>query len=159
VLHYFGSKDQLFATSLELPVNPATIIRRVFDETEGNVGEMVVRTLLTVWDADVGGAQFIAALRSATSDGFVHDTVREFIHNSILSAFADSIEGEDSSLRGSLIATQSRNSPVALAQRSIGTRCPRIGDVESQDLLSGTAAIGLGIGMHVTTCVRNRSHT
>ena len=44
VMHYFGSKEQLFAASLELPVNPATIIRQIFDEAENDTGETVVRT-------------------------------------------------------------------------------------------------------------------
>jgi hypothetical protein len=50
-----------------------------------------------VWDAD-SGSQLIVALRSATAVGSVHAMVREFIHQSILSALADSIEGEDSAL-------------------------------------------------------------
>lgn len=105
VMHYFGSKEQLFAASLELPVNPATLFRQVFEETETNVGAAIVRTVLTVWDSDAGGSQFIAALRSATAVGPVHDTVREFIHHSILQAIADAIEGEDAALRSSLIAS------------------------------------------------------
>jgi AcrR family transcriptional regulator len=105
VMHYFGTKEQLFAASLDLPVNPATIIRQVFEENRTGTGEAVVRTLLTVWDAD-SGSQLIVALRSATAVGSVHAMVREFIHQSILSALADSIDGEDSALRASLIASQ-----------------------------------------------------
>ncbi len=105
VMHYFGSKEQLFAASLDLPVNPATVIRQVFEENKTETGEAIVRTLLTVWDAD-SGSQLIAALRSSTAVGSVHEMVREFIHQSILRAFADSIEGEDSVLRASLIASQ-----------------------------------------------------
>jgi AcrR family transcriptional regulator len=105
VMHYFGTKEQLFAASLDLPVNPATIIRQIFEENRTGTGEAVVRTLLTVWDAD-SGSQLIVALRSATAVGSVHAMVREFIHQSILSALADSIEGEDAALRASLIASQ-----------------------------------------------------
>ena len=104
-MHYFGSKEQLFAASLELPVNPATVIRQVFEENKADTGEAIVRTLLTVWDAD-SGSQLIAALRSATAVGPVHDMVREFIHKSILRSLTDSLEGEDSALRASLIASQ-----------------------------------------------------
>lgn len=104
VMHYFGSKEQLFAASLDLPVNPATVIREVFDENQTERGEAIVRTLLTVWDADSGG-QLVAALRSATAAEPVHEMVQEFIHQSILRALADSIEGEDSALRASLMGS------------------------------------------------------
>ena len=105
VMHYFGSKEQLFAASLELTVNPATIIRQVFEENGTDTGEAMVRTLLSVWDSD-SGSQLIAALRSATAVGPVHEMVREFIQQSILRALDDSIEGEDSAVRASLIASQ-----------------------------------------------------
>ena len=105
VMHYFGSKEQLFAASLDLPVNPAMVIRQVFEENQTDTGEAIVRTLLTVWDTD-SGSQLVAALRSATAVEPVHEMVREFIHQSILRAIADSIEGEDSALHASLIGSQ-----------------------------------------------------
>jgi len=76
-MHYFGSKERLFVASLELPVNPATVMRQVFETADGDVGETLVRTLLTVWDGGVESSQFIAALRSATSVGAINDTVRD----------------------------------------------------------------------------------
>lgn len=106
VMHYFGSKEQLFAASLELPVNPATVMRQVFEATDCDVGETLIRTVLAVWDADVGGGQFVAALRSATSVGPISETVREFIHRSILQTIADALEGPSADLRASLIASQ-----------------------------------------------------
>jgi AcrR family transcriptional regulator len=106
VMHYFGSKEQLFAASLELPVNPATVMRQVFEATDCDIGEILIRTMLTVWDTDVGGGQFIAALRSATSVGPINETVREFIHRSILETIADALEGPGADLRASLIASQ-----------------------------------------------------
>ncbi len=106
VMHYFGSKEQLFAASLELPVNPATVMRQVFEATDCDIGEILIRTMLTVWDTDVGGGQFIAALRSATSVGPINETVREFIHRSILQTIADALEGPGADLRASLIASQ-----------------------------------------------------
>ncbi len=106
VMHYFGSKEQLFAASLELPVNPATMMRSVFEETEGDVGATLVRTMISVWDTDVGSSQLIAALRSATSVGPMHDTVREFIHRSIVQGLAAEISGPEADLRASLAASQ-----------------------------------------------------
>lgn len=148
VMHYFGSKDQLFAASLELPVNPATIIRQIFDEAENDTGETVVHTLLTVWDTDVGGSQFIAALRSATAGGSVHDAVREFIYRSIVHAFADSIEGDDAELRASLIASQLVGLLVGryllcfpeLVEASVDDLARRIGP--TVDRYAGTTALG-----------------
>lgn len=105
VLHYFGSKEQLFAAGLDLPLNPATMVRAVFDEGGSEVGERLVATMLTVWD-DEPGSQLLAALRSATAEGPVHDTVREFLHTSVLAAIGDALHGPDAELRAGLIASQ-----------------------------------------------------
>ncbi len=143
VMHYFRSKEQLFAASLELPVNPATVIRQVFEEHDVDTGATLVRTLLSIWDADVGGSHFIAALRSATSDGPVHDTVSEFIHRSILVALADAVDGADAELRASLAASQL----VGLLVGRYVLKIQPLADAHPDDL---AAAIGPTLDRYLT---------
>ncbi len=106
VMHYFGSKDHLFATSLELPVNPADLIKRIGASGPDRFGERLVHTLLETWDGLADRSPLVAALRTAMGSGPVAETLREYVTTSIVGSFSDILEGEDASFRGVLIGTQ-----------------------------------------------------
>ena len=50
VHHYFGTKDQLFAASLELPMDPTLIAPALLADGLDGLGERLVRTFLGIWD-------------------------------------------------------------------------------------------------------------
>jgi AcrR family transcriptional regulator len=107
VLHYFESKEQLFVATLELPVNPAGMIRQIVDTVPpAELGEYLVATLLEIWDGDTDRNALVAALRSAVAGGEVADRVREFISTAMLTAFAERLPGPDQRLRAALIGSQ-----------------------------------------------------
>lgn len=106
VMHYFGSKDQLFAASLELPVNPPDLIREMASEGPSGFGERLVGTLVDVWDGLADRSPLVAALRTAMGTGPVADTLRQYVTTSIVGSFTELLEGEDAPLRGTLIGTQ-----------------------------------------------------
>ena len=105
VLHYFGSKEQLFAESLDVPVSPAMVMREVFASSEGSVGQTLLLTMLTYWDASANTNSFVAVLRSATGEGRVNDLVREFFEATILATLEEHMEGPDAPLRAALAAS------------------------------------------------------
>jgi AcrR family transcriptional regulator len=107
VLHYFGSKEQLFVATLQVPVNPAAILRDVLDDAEpGRMGERLVSTMLGVWDATAHRSPLIAVLRSVAGEGPVADMVRQFIERTVIAAFADRLPGPEAQLRATLIGSQ-----------------------------------------------------
>ena len=107
VLHYFGTKEQLFVATLHVPVNPAAIVRGILDDTEpGQMGERLIATMLSVWDATAHRNPLIAVLRSVAGEGPVADTVRQFIERSIIAAFAERLPGPEPQLRAVLIGSQ-----------------------------------------------------
>jgi AcrR family transcriptional regulator len=106
VMHYFGSKDQLFATSLELPVNPADLIRELGAGGSEGFGERLVGTLLETWDGLGDRSPLVAALRTAMGTGPVAETLRQYVTTSVVGSFTELLEGEDASFRGALIGTQ-----------------------------------------------------
>ena len=107
VLHYFGTKEQLFVATLHVPVNPAAIVRGILDDTEpGQMGERLIATMLGVWDATAHRNPLIAVLRSVAGEGPVADTVRQFIERSIIAAFAERLPGPEPQLRAVLIGSQ-----------------------------------------------------
>ena len=106
VNHWFGSKEGLFAQSvLQLPFDPADILRRLLDGSVEQAGERIIRTFVTVWDA-TGGGTFAALIRSVTSHQEVADALRSFFINAIFKNLLTEIGAEDRDLRATLCATQ-----------------------------------------------------
>lgn len=107
VLHYFGSKEQLFVATLHVPVNPAVILRDTLDTAEPqHMGERLVATMLEVWDQTAHRDPLVAVLRSVAGEGPIADTVRQFIDRSIIATLAERLPGPEARLRGVLIGSQ-----------------------------------------------------
>ncbi len=106
VMHYFGSKEQLFAECLDVPVSPAVVLRETLAQADGPFGTTLLATMLAIWDDEENTSAFVAVLRSATGEGAVHDMVREFIEASVLEALEAHLAGPDAQLRAGLIASQ-----------------------------------------------------
>lgn len=107
VLHYFGSKEQLFVATLHVPVNPAAVLREVLDDAgPGRMGERLVATMLGVWDATSHRDPLIAVLRSVAGEGPVADTIRQFLERSVIATLAARLPGPEAQLRGVLIGSQ-----------------------------------------------------
>jgi len=106
VNHWFGGKEGLFAQSvLQLPFDPAEILKRLMDGPVEEAGERIIRTFVTVWDA-TGGGTFAALIRSVTSQPEVANALRSFFINAIFKNLLTEIGAEQRELRATLCATQ-----------------------------------------------------
>ncbi|MDR3659767.1 MAG: TetR family transcriptional regulator [Mycobacterium sp.] len=63
VHHYFGTKQQLFAAAVHIPVDPMVVLGPLRDTPIDELGRTLPSLLLPIWDSELG-AGFIAALRS-----------------------------------------------------------------------------------------------
>lgn len=106
VMHYFGSKDRLFAASLDFPVNPSDLIMEMLSGGAAGFGERVVGTLVDTWDGLADRSPLIAALRTAMGTGPLADGLRRYVARSIVGSFTSLLESEDAAFRGALIGTQ-----------------------------------------------------
>jgi AcrR family transcriptional regulator len=106
VHHYFGSKDDLFAACLELPVDPSALLPQVIGDGGAGVGARVVRTFLGVWDATPGQGPMLALLRSAVSDERAAASLRDLLARVALGPVARAIAPDRPELRAALAATQ-----------------------------------------------------
>ncbi|WP_067697624.1 TetR/AcrR family transcriptional regulator [Nocardia jejuensis] len=68
VHHYFGTKQQLFTAALEFPVDPDVILTQIAAVPLEQLGETIVRAVLTVWDSPAG-VQAVAAFRTLIGSG------------------------------------------------------------------------------------------
>jgi AcrR family transcriptional regulator len=63
VHHYFGTKEQLFAAAIKLPVDPMTVLVPMREIPVEELGLRLPSILLPIWDSEMG-AGLIATVRS-----------------------------------------------------------------------------------------------
>jgi AcrR family transcriptional regulator len=63
VHHYFGTKQQLFAAAIHLPIDPMTVLVPMRDTPIEELGLRLPSVLLPIWDSEMG-AGLIATVRS-----------------------------------------------------------------------------------------------
>jgi AcrR family transcriptional regulator len=63
VHHYYGTKEQLFAAAVRIPINPMDVIGPLREVSVEELGYKILSLLLPLWDSELG-AGFIATLRS-----------------------------------------------------------------------------------------------
>lgn len=107
VHHYFGTKDELFAATVNFPANPAEFVPRVLAGGAEGVGERLVRAFVSTWDSPVGAAG-VALLRSAVSSQLAARLLREFLTTQILRRVTAMLEIDpaEAPLRAALVASQ-----------------------------------------------------
>lgn len=81
VHHYFGTKEQLFAAAIQIPIDPMQIIVPMRETPVDELGLRLPSLLLPLWDSELGSG-FIATLRSMLSGNDV-SLVRSFLQEVI----------------------------------------------------------------------------
>ncbi|WP_063061246.1 TetR/AcrR family transcriptional regulator [Nocardia sienata] len=106
VHHYFGTKQQLFAAVVELPVDPEIVLRQVDAVPLDRLGETIVAAVVGLWDSPAG-AGAVALVRSLVASG---DTslARDFLLSVVLERVRQRIatDTDDGRLRVALAASQ-----------------------------------------------------
>jgi AcrR family transcriptional regulator len=87
--HFFGTKQQLFAESMNLPVDPSELVPRILEGPDDEIGERLVRAFLGIWQAPEGRAPFLAMIRSATTNDQVATMMRQFLERTVLAKVAE----------------------------------------------------------------------
>jgi AcrR family transcriptional regulator len=81
VHHYFGTKEQLFAAAVHIPINPMDVIGPLREVPVDELGHRIPSILLALWDSELG-ASFVATLRSILAGSEVN-LIRAFIQDVI----------------------------------------------------------------------------
>lgn len=81
VHHYFGTKEQLFAAAVHIPIDPMDVIGPLREVPVEELGHRIPSILLALWDSEIG-ASFIATLRSVLAGSEVN-LFRTFIQDVI----------------------------------------------------------------------------
>ncbi|HEY7202459.1 MAG TPA: TetR family transcriptional regulator [Candidatus Dormibacteraeota bacterium] len=108
VHHYYGSKADLFAAALRMPLNPRDVLLDVLDGDVDTLGERLVRRFLDIWSAEAGGIgeAVLGMLRSATTHEAAARMVREFVSREALGRVAEALDVPQARLRAALAGSQ-----------------------------------------------------
>ena len=106
VHHYFGSKADLYAATVDLGISP-TVLASVLDEVPNEqLAEHLVRLFLSVWREPGTRAGLLAILAGAMTGNRVGlDAFRDFLTDSLLAVVVPRLPGERSDLRATLAAS------------------------------------------------------
>ncbi|MDT5031573.1 MAG: hypothetical protein QOC94_1744 [Actinoplanes sp.] len=107
VHHYFGTKEKLFLACLNAPINPAELVPQAIEGPRDQMGERLIRLVLSVWDSPAGVAA-VAMFRSALSNEWTARLLREFVITQVLrkAAAEVSMNPAEAPMRAGLMATQ-----------------------------------------------------
>lgn len=81
VHHYFGTKEQLFAAAVHIPIDPMLVIGPMREVPIDELGLTLPSLLLPLWDSEMGAA-FLATLRSLLAGDGV-GLIRSFLQDVI----------------------------------------------------------------------------
>lgn len=81
VHHYFGTKTQLFAAAIHIPIDPMDVIGPLRETPVEELGYKLPSILLRLWDSELGSG-FIAMLRSILAGNEV-SLIRSFLQEVI----------------------------------------------------------------------------
>jgi AcrR family transcriptional regulator len=106
VHYFFGTKTELFAAAMQLPINPAELVQTLLAGEHELIGERLIGTFLAVWDHAATRDVFIGLLRSAVTDEQAAALLREFAVRELFGRVAAALGTADAELRASLVFSQ-----------------------------------------------------
>jgi len=106
VIHYFGSKDALFAKALELPVRPSEVFARGMAAGVEQLGATVVRTFLEAWEPPESRLRLMAMLRSALTNETAMGMIRDLLVREVFGPITQALGVPDGQLRATLVGSQ-----------------------------------------------------
>jgi len=118
VHHYFGTKQQLFAAAINLPIDPMTVLGPLREVPVDELGLALPSLLLPLWDSEMGAA-LVATLRSLLAGSDI-SLVRSFLQEVITAEVAPRVDNPPGSGRTRVQFVASQLVGVVMARYIIG---------------------------------------
>src|SRR6201996_7943676 len=106
VMHFFGSKTELFVAAIDWPFDPAEEVPRVVGTDAGGAGRRRPELCSSTGDAAEKRNPTVALLRAAMNQGAAARQLREFIELEILAPLLAALGSDKLELRANLVASQ-----------------------------------------------------
>jgi AcrR family transcriptional regulator len=106
VARFFGTKQGLFTTVVELPFDPARVVAMVLGGDRATIGERLARFVVGVLESPRGAATVTGIVRSAASEPEAARLVRERIGRDVLAPLAAGLGSDHPETRAALVGSQ-----------------------------------------------------
>jgi AcrR family transcriptional regulator len=145
VMQYFGSKDELFATVMNLGPNTMSRVSDAFSGPDDSIGERVTRAFLEVWDGDPLVSQPLQALlRAAIGNSQATIQLRDLIQKRVIDDLSPQLREGD-------MATRIEIACSMLVGIVVGRQLVQIEALVEQDREALVSYIGPGIQAVLST--------
>ena len=106
VHHYYGTKQQLFAAAIHVPIDPMDVIGPIRETPVDQIGYTLPKLLLPLWDSEAGKG-FIATIRSLLAGSEV-GLLRSFLQEVIAAEVGPRVDNPPGSgrIRVQFVASQ-----------------------------------------------------
>jgi AcrR family transcriptional regulator len=91
VHHYFDTKDGIFVEAMQLPMDPAVALPAVLAGPREEIGERLVRFVLTLTSDPQAREPVVALLRTAMANEQAVAMLREFLTQAVLGRVAEAL--------------------------------------------------------------------
>jgi AcrR family transcriptional regulator len=107
VHHYFGTKEQVFASAIEVAFAPALDASSAIEEGPlEDVGERLTRFVFGIWENPATRVPLLAIVRSAVNNDTAAAVFRRLVAAQLLGRVARRVAQPDAELRAELAAAQ-----------------------------------------------------
>ena len=106
VHHYFGTKADLFAEAIGIPLRPDIDVPGILAGPRDEIGERLIRYVLQAFEQPDIRRRGVMLLRTAIGSKLTTPLLAGFLSRELLSRVAKSLEVDDAELRASLVASQ-----------------------------------------------------
>lgn len=106
VVHFFGSKQQLFLTVMDLPFDPETVLPRILAGERALVGERFARFIVGVLEDESARSVITGIVRAAATEPEAARIVRELITRRVFGPLAAGLGADNAPLRATLVGSQ-----------------------------------------------------
>lgn len=135
VHHYFGTKADLFAEAVGIPLRPDVDVPGILAGPRQEIGERLIRYVLEAFEQPEVRRRGVMLLRTAIGSRLTTPLLAGFLSRELLSRVARSLDVDDAELRASLVASQIAGMLVAryvlrlpaLAAASVDELVARVG--------------------------------
>jgi AcrR family transcriptional regulator len=106
VVHFFGSKQQLFLAVIDLPFAPEEVLPTILAGDRDGVGKRFARFIVGVLEDASARSVVTGMVRAAASEPEAARMLRELISRRVFAAITASLGAENAELRATLVGSQ-----------------------------------------------------
>lgn len=106
VHHYFGTKADLFAEAVGIPLRPDVDVPRILAGPREGIGERLIRYVLEAFEQPEVRRRGVMLIRTALGSRVTTPLLAGFLSRELLSRVSRSLDVEDADLRAALVASQ-----------------------------------------------------